>query len=213
MLAKGAGCLACRAGCAACFSGLARSVTRWAYFEAEQQASARRCNVRCRAAAGQQRRASEAAKAVASMRRAGKAESAAGRERNVRRRKQSAPGGGALLAKGAGCKKMPVIFETAILLVLPMPGMYGGTFCPVPYRGGVIYLFRGCHPTLLLSYGTKTRRKPILLFRLSGLLLFRLADRQFSALLFQLPPRITRFEPTIDALLFLWPPWYGTHFF
>jgi len=35
----------------------------------------------------------------------------------------------------------------------------------------------------------------MLLFRLSGLLLLRFADRQFLALLFQLPPRITRFEP------------------
>ena len=108
---------------------------------------------------------------------------------------------------------MPVIFETAIRLVLPMPGMGGGSFCPEPYRGGVINLFRGSHPTLLLSYGTKTRRKPTLLFRLSGVLLFRLADRQFSAVLFQLPPRITRFEPTTDALLLHWPPLQSTHFF
>ena len=36
---------------------------------------------------------------------------------------------------------------------------------------------------------------PVLLFLLSGLLLLRFADRQFLALLFQLPPRITRFEP------------------
>ena len=35
----------------------------------------------------------------------------------------------------------------------------------------------------------------MLLFRLSGLLLLRCADRQLFALLFQLPPRITRFEP------------------
>ncbi len=112
------------------------------------------------------------------------------------------------------CKyKMPVIFETANLLVLPMPGMAGGTICPEGYRGGVINLFRGSHPTLLLSYGTKTGRKPMLLFRLSGVLLLRLADRQFSALLFQLPPRITRFEPTIDALLLQRPPLYCKHFF
>jgi hypothetical protein len=39
----------------------------------------------------------------------------------------------------------------------------------------------------------------MLLFLLSGLLLLRFADRQFLALLFQLPPRITRFEPG-------WPP-------
>ena len=35
----------------------------------------------------------------------------------------------------------------------------------------------------------------MLLFRFVGLLLLRCADRQLFALLFQLPPRITRFEP------------------
>jgi hypothetical protein len=35
----------------------------------------------------------------------------------------------------------------------------------------------------------------MLLFLLDGLLLLRFADRQLFALLFQLPPRITRFEP------------------
>jgi hypothetical protein len=30
---------------------------------------------------------------------------------------------------------MPVIFETAIRLVLPMPGMGGGSFCPEPVQG------------------------------------------------------------------------------
>ena len=40
----------------------------------------------------------------------------------------------------------------------------------------------------------------MLLLRLSGLLLLRYAVRQFSALLFQLPPRITRFEPSMNAL-------------
>ena len=39
------------------------------------------------------------------------------------------------------------------------------------------------------------RRKPMLLFRLAGSLLFRLAERQFPASLFQLPPRFTRFVP------------------
>ena len=38
------------------------------------------------------------------------------------------------------------------------------------------------------------KRKPRLLFRLSGVFQFRFADRQFLALLFQLPPRFTRFE-------------------
>jgi hypothetical protein len=34
-----------------------------------------------------------------------------------------------------------------------------------------------------------------LLLRLPGVFLLRLAERQFLALLFQLPPRLTRFEP------------------
>lgn len=37
-------------------------------------------------------------------------------------------------------------------------------------------------------------RKPTLLLRLPASLLLRLAARQLSALLFQLPPRFTRFE-------------------
>jgi hypothetical protein len=39
------------------------------------------------------------------------------------------------------------------------------------------------------------RRKPRLLFRLSGELLLRFAERQLFALLFHEPPRLTRFEP------------------
>ncbi len=44
-------------------------------------------------------------------------------------------------------------------------------------------------------------RKPMLLLLLFGLLLFRLATRQLLALLFQLPPRFTRFDP----LYYLYP--------
>ena len=43
--------------------------------------------------------------------------------------------------------------------------------------------------------GARASRKPRLLFVLAGVFLFRYAARQFSAALFQLPPRITRFEP------------------
>jgi len=42
------------------------------------------------------------------------------------------------------------------------------------------------------GFGRRTTRNPMLLFLLSGLFLLRIADRQFLALLFQLPPRITR---------------------
>ena len=48
---------------------------------------------------------------------------------------------------------------------------------------------------LLAIRAELTRRSPTLLLRLSGELLLRFADRQFLALLFQLPPRITRLEP------------------
>jgi hypothetical protein len=37
------------------------------------------------------------------------------------------------------------------------------------------------------------------LFLFSGVLLLRFAERQFLALLFQLPPRLTRFEPLSDT--------------
>ncbi len=54
-----------------------------------------------------------------------------------------------------------------------------------------------------------TRRKPLLLFSFDGLLLFRLDEVQLSALLFQLPPRFTRFdpeeEPSFDAKSFKTP--------
>ena len=46
-----------------------------------------------------------------------------------------------------------------------------------------------------------TRRKPMLLLRLPGELLLRFADRTFLALLFQLPPRFTRFEPDLAVTL------------
>ena len=49
------------------------------------------------------------------------------------------------------------------------------------------------HPSL--SYKARTRRIPRLLLRLSGALLLRYDTRQFVKLLFQLPPRFTRFEP------------------
>lgn len=47
------------------------------------------------------------------------------------------------------------------------------------------------------------RRKPKLSLRLSGLLPLRLADRQFWALLFQLPPRQTRLEHLLRPLPYI----------
>ena len=52
-----------------------------------------------------------------------------------------------------------------------------------------------------LSSERQARRKPLLLLRLSGLLLLRFETRQFLALLFQLPPRSTRLEPPSDCHL------------
>ena len=51
-----------------------------------------------------------------------------------------------------------------------------------------------CEPVLKSQCWEAARRKPRLLLRLSGLLLFRLPAVQFLELLFQLPPRFTRFE-------------------
>ena len=45
-----------------------------------------------------------------------------------------------------------------------------------------------------------TTRNPRLLFRLSGVFLLRLAERTLAGLLFQEPPRFTRFVPQGDAL-------------
>ena len=41
----------------------------------------------------------------------------------------------------------------------------------------------------------------MLLFVFVGLLLFRFAERTLSALLFQLPPRLTRLEPLVTITL------------
>jgi hypothetical protein len=41
----------------------------------------------------------------------------------------------------------------------------------------------------------RAKRKPLSFVRFVGSFLLRFADRQFAALLFQLPPRFTRFEP------------------
>ncbi len=46
-----------------------------------------------------------------------------------------------------------------------------------------------------LLFAMQHKRKPKFLLRLLGLLLFRLPTEQFLALLFQLPPRLTRLEP------------------
>lgn len=49
--------------------------------------------------------------------------------------------------------------------------------------------------TIQIPRKARATRKPRLLFRFVGLFLLRFADRQFLAVLFQLPPRFTRFEP------------------
>ena len=49
--------------------------------------------------------------------------------------------------------------------------------------------------------GAWARRTPLLLLRSSGVFLFRFAELAFSAVLFPLPPRSTRFEPVIAKSL------------
>ena len=78
-----------------------------------------------------------------------------------------------------------------VLLAQPKPGQTGKRTVPSGIPGHppkkAIQLFRP------LEF--RATRKPLLLLRLDGLFLFRFADRQFAASLFQLPPRFTRFEP------------------
>ena len=55
---------------------------------------------------------------------------------------------------------------------------------------------------LFLLSSTKASRNPRLLLRLPGSFLLRLAERTLAGLLFQLPPRITRWELFQDITLF-----------
>ena len=64
--------------------------------------------------------------------------------------------------------------------------------CPRPTAGEIGSPRR--HPSRD-ELGERTRRKPMLLLLLFGLLLFRFATRTLFAELFQLPPRLTRLEP------------------
>ena len=56
----------------------------------------------------------------------------------------------------------------------------------------------------MLGYGNeRATRKPILLFRLFGLFLLRLAERKFLGLLFQEPPRRTRLSRSRSGFRFM----------
>ena len=59
------------------------------------------------------------------------------------------------------------------------------------------------YPLLLFNVlsSERTKRSPRLLLRLSGVLLLRYDERQFLAVLFQLPPRFTRLDPLYDSTL------------
>ena len=48
--------------------------------------------------------------------------------------------------------------------------------------------------SLLVDFAQLSTRNPRLLLRLEGVFLLRLATRALDALLFQLPPRLTRFD-------------------
>lgn len=74
--------------------------------------------------------------------------------------------------------------------LLPARARPGLGFCsPVAKRENGLFRPAGYPP---LAHGAAATRKPRLLFRLPGSFLLRYAERQFSAELFQLPPRITR---------------------
>jgi len=67
-----------------------------------------------------------------------------------------------------------------------------------PYPEGRSVQVQGIHPGREL--GRTAHRKPRLLLRLSGVFLLRYAERQFRAVLFQEPLRITRFAPVATGL-------------
>lgn|GEM_PF-2950497 len=79
---------------------------------------------------------------------------------------------------------------------LPAPGRAGLRFALREYsrRDGMRAGSIGFGDPLL-ARGAAAGRKPMLLFRLSGVFLLRFAERQFAASLFQLPPRFTRAKP------------------
>lgn len=80
--------------------------------------------------------------------------------------------------------------QVEVLLVKPQLAQTGKRTVPSGIPG---------HPPLAIQLFRplefRATRKPLLLLRFDGLFLFRFADRQFAASLFQLPPRFTRFEP------------------
>ena len=85
-------------------------------------------------------------------------------------------------------------FKNQKTFALRLPAFWCNKIFGLCRRGkpaGSVVAFR----PYLLSYGARANRKPLLLLRLSGVLLLRLDTRQFCALLFQLPPRNTRLEP------------------
>lgn len=94
-------------------------------------------------------------------------------------------------------------FEAAIRLALPALCITDGTKPPCSHSCERVQendLFINCHPTISVSYGTKTTRKPALLLRFCGSLALRFAIRQLTALLFHEPPRNTRLEPSTFTL-------------
>lgn len=69
-------------------------------------------------------------------------------------------------------------------------------FCPAQMDAGTGQLPGQWMPSgYSLSWGDEAKRNPILLLRLSGVLLLRFDTRQFCGVLFQEPPRFTRLEP------------------
>ena len=64
-------------------------------------------------------------------------------------------------------------------------------------------LFLSIRSFCIILSSERARRKPLLLFLLSGLLLSRFDERQLLASLFQLPPRFTRLDPLCDCHRFV----------
>jgi len=106
----------------------------------------------------------------------------------------------AVLVRGFSCHKKSGRTFGLCLLILPLrdPAFGRRLFVPIVTSGTGQSPVQWMPSGYQLSWGDEARRKPMLLFRFSGVLLSRFETRQFTALLFQEPPRFTRFEPYDD---------------
>lgn len=90
--------------------------------------------------------------------------------------------------------KMRQDVRKCICLSYQLCRVFSGFALDNPRGAGHRRMFVRGHPAFFRA-GNAARRTPMLLLRLPGSFLLRLADWQLAALLFQLPPRFTRLVP------------------